>query len=109
MRLAVFPIVLAALLSTPALAAPRDAEELVTLRVPYADLDLVKEADRAALEARVAARLRQVCRQTTISRYTLGRAAVDQKCVADGIAAAKFEVERLATTAQPRGREMAAN
>jgi UrcA family protein len=108
MRLTACLIALCAITS-PAVAAPQSTEEPVSLRVPYADLDLTLEADRSALEARVSASLRKACRASAGSRYTLGRKPVDEKCVADGIAATKVEVERLAAAEMRRGREVAAN
>lgn len=94
-----------AVAATPALAA----EEIVDVRVSYADLDVTSEAGRAALEARVAAKLRKVCAARGVSRYNFNRTTRDEGCVADGLAAAKLEVERVAAAQQRRGREVAAN
>jgi UrcA family protein len=108
MRLTAYFISFAAI-TAPVMAAPQAADEIVTVRVPYVDLDLATKTDRTALEARVAAGLRQACKARWGSRYTLGRSPVDEKCLADGIAATKIEVERLAAAEQWRGREVATN
>ena len=79
---------------TPAAFAADVAEETVTVRVDIADLDLASAADRAALEARVEARLREAC--TTSSRYSFGRDIVDEKCIADARSEALAQVERIA-------------
>lgn len=99
------PLIALAAVATPALAT----EKVVDVRVSYADIDVTSEAGRAALESRVAAKLRKVCADEGVSRYNFSRATRDEKCVADGIAAAKIEVERVAAAQQRRGREVAAN
>ena len=80
--------------AAPAAFAADVAEETVTVRVDIADLDLASAADRAALEARVEARLREAC--TTSSRYSFGRDIVDEKCIADARSEALAQVERIA-------------
>ncbi|MFN4039582.1 MAG: UrcA family protein [Erythrobacter sp.] len=99
------PLIVLAAAATPALAA----EEVVDVRVSYADLDVTSDAGRAALESRVAAKLRKVCSAEGVSRYNFNRTQRDEKCVAEGLAAAKVEVERVAAAQQRRGREIAAN
>lgn len=99
------PLIALAALATPALAV----EETVDLRVSYADLDVTTDAGRAALEDRVAAKLRKACSVDAATRYTYGRARSDKQCLADGMASAKVEVERVAAAQQRRGREVAAN
>ncbi|MFN3990339.1 MAG: UrcA family protein [Erythrobacter sp.] len=99
------PLIALAALATPALAT----EEVVDVRVSYADIDVTSEAGRAALESRVAAKLRKVCASQGVSRYNFNRTIRDEKCVADGLAAAKAEVARVAAAEQRRGREVAAN
>lgn len=95
--------------AAPAFAASQPAEDVVDVRVSYADLDLTNDAGRAALETRVAAELRQACTIDGASRYAFGRARRDQKCIAEGLALAKVQVERVAAAQQRRGREVAAN
>lgn len=91
-----------------ALAAPQ-SEETVTLRVAYGDVDVTSAEGRAALEARIDAKLRQACKRTGASRYTYVRPLVDEKCVADARIAARAEVERVAAAEARRGRAVAAN
>jgi UrcA family protein len=99
------PLIALAAAASPALAT----EQVVDVRVSYADLDVTSEAGRAALEARVAAKLRKVCAAEGVSRYNFNRTTRDETCVADGLAAAKLEVARVAADQQRRGREVAAN
>jgi UrcA family protein len=99
------PLIALVAVATPALAT----EEVVDVRISYADLDVTSEAGRAAFESRVAAKLRKVCATEGVSRYNFNRTTRDEACVADGLAAAKIEVERVAAAEQRRGREVAAN
>ncbi|MCU0947445.1 MAG: UrcA family protein [Porphyrobacter sp.] len=99
------PLIALAAAATPAIAA----EQVVDVRVSYADLDVTSDAGRTALESRVAAKLRKACAAEGVSRYNFNRTARDEQCVAEGLAAAKAEVERVAATQQRRGREVAAN
>ncbi|MFL0672789.1 MAG: UrcA family protein [Erythrobacter sp.] len=99
------PLIALVAVATPALAT----EEVVDVRISYADLDVTSEAGRAAFEARIAAKLRKVCATEGVSRYNFNRTTRDEACVADGLAAAKIEVERVAAAEQRRGREVAAN
>ena len=99
------------LIALAALAAPAVAEDTVTVtvRVDYADVDVTTTEGRAALEARIDAKLRKACTIEGASRYTYGRPAVDSKCVADARAAALAEVERVASLQARNGRSVAAN
>ncbi|WP_086606316.1 UrcA family protein [Erythrobacter donghaensis] len=97
------------LIALAALAAPAVAEETVTVRVDYADVDVTTAEGRAALEARIDAKLRKACTIESAARYTYGRPAVDSKCVADARAAALAEVERVASLQARNGRSVAAN
>ena len=97
------------LIALAALAAPAVAEDTVTVRVGYADVDVTTTEGRAALEARIDAKLRKACTVEGASRYTYGRPAVDSKCVADARAAALAEVERVASLQTRNGRSVAAN
>ena len=101
------PLIALAALAAPALAAP--ADETVTLRVAYHDVDVTSAEGRAALEARIDAKLRQACKLEGAARYTYGRKPVDEKCVAEARVAALAEVERVAALEARRGREVAAN
>jgi UrcA family protein len=98
------------LIALAAIAAPAFAsEEVVDVRISYADLDLTTEAGRAALESRVAAKLRKACTIDAAGRFALGRTQRDADCIAQGLAVAKVEAERVAALQQRRGREVAAN
>lgn len=91
-----------------AAAAPL-AAETVTLRVAYGDVDVTSAEGRAAIEARIDAKLRQACKLDGTARYTFGRTMVDEKCVADARVAALAEVERVAAAEARNGRAVAAN
>lgn len=96
-------------LAAPAIALAAPADETVTLRVGYADVDVTSAEGRAALEARIDAKLRQACKLDGAARYTYGRTVVDQKCVAEARVAALAEVERVAAAEARSGRAVAAN
>ena len=98
-------------LAAPALAiaAPQAGEQTVTFRVAYGDVDVTSAEGRAAVEARIDAKLRQACKVETASRYAYGRTVIDEKCVADARIAALAEVERVAATEARAGRAVAAN
>jgi UrcA family protein len=87
------PLIALAALAAPALAAP--AEEVVTVRIAYGDVDVTTAEGRAALETRIAAQLRKACTVEAASRYSYGRPAVDAKCVAEARTAALAEVDRV--------------
>ena len=93
--------------ATPAAFAADVAEETVTVRVDIADLDLSSADDRAVLEARVEAELREAC--TTSSRYSFGRDILDEKCLADARSAALAQVERIAASDARSGGAVSAN
>jgi UrcA family protein len=97
------------LIALAVLAAPVAAEETVSVRIAYGDIDVTTTEGRAALEARIDARLRKACTVAGPARYTFGRASVDSKCVADARTAALAEVERVASTQARSGRSVAAN
>ncbi|MFM7350567.1 MAG: UrcA family protein [Erythrobacter sp.] len=96
------------LLALAVLAAPV-AAETVTVRVGYGDVDVTTAAGRAALEARIEARLKKACTLDNAARYSHGRAAVDSQCLTEARAAAKAEVERVAVLDTSAGRAIAAN
>lgn len=106
MRLILSAVALAAAVATPAIAA---GDETVTVRVTYADIDLASAEGRAAIEARVNAKLREACTVATNSRYSYGRDIVDEKCVAEARTVALAEVERLAAAERRAGGQVAAN
>ncbi len=101
------PLIALAAVAAPAVAAP--AEETVTVRIAYGDVDVTTPEGRAAIEARIEARLRKACTLDNASRYTHGRPSVDGKCVADARTAALAEVERVAALEARSGRTVAAN
>lgn len=109
MRLILSTLVLAAAAAVPAAAAPAPSEKTVTVRVGYADIDLTSAEGRAALEARVDAKLREACTVESNSRYDHGRDIVDEKCVAEARSAALAEVERVAASERRAGGQVAAN
>ncbi len=102
------PLFALAAAASPALAAPADLET-VTVKIAYADVDVTTAEGRAALEARIDARLRKACAVAAAARYTHTRSAVDGKCVAEARTAALAEVERAVAMRQGSGREVAAN
>lgn len=97
------------LLALATIAAPAAAEQVVTVKIGYGDVDVTTTEGRAALEARIDARLKKACALDGAARYTHTRSAVDSKCVADARVAALAEVERVAALQQRSGREVAAN
>lgn len=102
------PLIVIAAIAAPAVASPA-AEETVTVRIAYGDVDVTSTEGRAALEARIDAKLRKACTLDGTARYTHGRSAIDDKCVAEGRTAALAEVERVAAAEARSGRAVAAN
>lgn len=102
------PLIALAAVAAPAFAAPA-ADDLVTVKIAYSDVDVTTTEGRAALEARIEARLKKACALEGTARYALGRDAVDEKCVADARVAALAEVDRVVALRQRSGREVAAN
>lgn len=96
------------LIALAALAAPVAAETVI-VRVGYGDVDVATAEGRAALEARIEARLKKACANEGAARYTLGRTVVDQACLTEARAAAKAEIERVAALETRAGRSVAAN
>lgn len=97
------------LIAFAALATPAAADQLITVKVGYGDIDVTTEEGRAVLEARIDAKLRQACKREGAELYTYGRNLVDEKCVADARTAVRAEVERVAAAEARRGRAVAAN
>lgn len=102
------PLIALAAIAAPAVAAPA-ADETVTVRIAYGDVDVTSTEGRAALEARIDATLRKACALEGTARYAHGRAAIDGKCVAEARTAALAEVERVAALEARSGRAVAAN
>jgi UrcA family protein len=97
------------LIALAELAAPAAAEQVVTVKIGYGDVDVTTAEGRAALEARINARLKRACATPAAARYTHTGKAVDRKCIADARVAALAEVERVAALQQRSGRQVAAN
>lgn len=97
------------LIALAAVAAPAAAEQVVTVKIGYGDVDVTTAEGRAALEARIDARLKKACLAPAAARYSHAGKVVDSKCVADARVAALAEVERVAALRQRSGREVAAN
>jgi UrcA family protein len=105
----ILPLIALAAVAAP-VAAEAAAEQAVTVRIAYGDVDVTTPEGRAALEARIDAKLRQACTVEAAGRYSSGRTSVDSKCVAEARTVALAEVERVAMMQQARsGRTVAAN
>ena len=104
MRL-ILPLVALATVAAPAMAA----EKVVTVRIAYDDVNVTTAEGRAAIEARIDARLRKACAIEGAARYMHGRAPVDATCVAEARTAALAEVERVAAAEARLGGSVAAN
>jgi UrcA family protein len=104
----VLPLIALAAITAPAIAAPA-AGDTVAVRISYSDVDVTSAEGRAALDTRIEARLRKACILERAARYTHGRPAVDDKCVAEGRTAALAEVERVAAAEIRAGRSVSAN
>lgn len=102
------PLMALAAFAAPAVAAPLADVEVVTVEIPYGDVDLTGTEGRAALEARVEAKLVEACTRDVTGRYAYGRNAVDKKCVADAKSAALAEVARVASSDAGTLRKVAA-
>lgn len=104
----VLPLIALAAVTAPAFAAVA-ADNTVTVSIAYGDVDVTSTAGRAALEARIDAKLRKACTFEGTARYTHGRSTIDEKCVAEARIAALAEVERVAAAETRSGRAVAAN
>lgn len=102
------PLIALAAVTAPVAAAPA-ADETVTVRIAYGDVDVTSAEGRNALEARIEAKLRKACTIESNARYAYGRSAVDSQCVAEARTAALAEVERVASLQARNGRSVAAN
>ncbi len=101
----ILPLIALAAVAAPAVAA----EEVVTVRIAYGDVDVTTKEGRVAIEARINTQLRKACAVETAARYTPSRNAVDSKCVTEARAAALAEVERVAALEVRSGGTVAAN
>lgn len=101
----IFPLIALAAVATPAIAA----EEVVTVRIAYGDVDVTTPEGRAAIEARIDTHLRKACAVEGAARYAHGRTPVDSKCVVEARTAALAEVERVAMLNARSGGSVAAN
>jgi UrcA family protein len=104
----VLPLIALAIIAAPATATPT-GDDMVTVRVGYGDVDVTTAEGRAAIEARINAKVRKACALTGTARYTHGRAVIDDQCVAEARTAALAEVERVAAAEARSGRAVAAN
>lgn len=101
------PLIALASLATPAVAQPLD--EVIDVRITFADAEIATAEGRAALESRIDAKLRKACTVDASARYTYGRPLLDTKCLAEARVAALAEVERVASLKAGSGRTVAAN
>jgi UrcA family protein len=102
------PLIALAAVAAPAFAAPA-GDDTVTVRIAYGDVDVTSAEGRAALEARIDAKLRKACTTEAAGRFAYGRTVVDSKCVAEARTAALAEVDRVAALEARSGRAVAAN
>ncbi|NJO13760.1 MAG: UrcA family protein [Rhizobiales bacterium] len=104
----VLPLIALTAIAAPAVAAPA-GDDMVTVRVAYGDVDVTTAEGRAAIEARINAKVRKACTVEAAARYSYGRSVIDEKCVGDARVAALAEVERVAAVEARSGRAVAAN
>lgn len=108
MRTTLSLIALAALVA-PAIATAQPAEEIVTVRIDTADIDVTTSEGRAELEARIDTKLRAACTITKSSRYGYGRPVRDEVCLTKARADALAQAQSLAASQRRGGRQVAAN
>ncbi len=101
----ILPLIALVAVAAPAVAA----EEVVTVRIAYGDVDVTTPEGRAAIEARIDSQLRKACAVPGAARYNQGRTAVDSKCVIEARTAALAEVERVASLEARSSGTVAAN
>lgn len=85
---------LALVAATPAFAEP------VSVVVPYADLDLTKDAGRKVLDARIARAANTIC--GPVNLRDLARLAARRACIAEARASAAPQVELALNAANAR-------
>ncbi|MEM1195580.1 MAG: UrcA family protein [Pseudomonadota bacterium] len=107
MRTTLSLIALAAL-AAPALVAAQPAEEIVTVRIDTADIDVTTSEGRAELEARIESKLRMACTIKS-SRYGYNRPVRDQACLTRARADALVQVQSITASQRRGGRQVAAN
>lgn len=98
-----------ATITVPALAAAQPVEDVVTVRINTADIDVTTREGRAELEARIDSKLRAACTITKSSRYGYGRPVRDEACITKARADALAQAESLAKSQRSGGRQVAAN
>ncbi len=100
------PLLAIVAIATPAVAA---ADEVVTVRITTADLNLNTQEGRKALDARINAKLRKACEVESASRYSYGSKVIDRACLANARTQARAKADELAANSSRSGREVAAN
>lgn len=102
------PVLALAATAVPAAAGVAvPAEEVVTVRIAFADIDISTTEGRAMLEKRVDKQVREAC--VVESNLRFRDEAIDERCVAEARAAAFAQIERFATAEARSGRTVAAN
>ena len=92
----ILPLIALASVAAPALAEATADETVVTVRIDTTGLDVNTNEGRAALEARIDAKLAEACEISTASRYTYGRPVRDEVCIAKARTEALAQAERSA-------------
>lgn len=101
-------IAMAAAMSALFLSAPLAAgEEMNTVRVTTADLDLRSDNGQRVLDRRIAAASKQVC--GVRGTRGLSQQSTVQRCVTDTMADARKQRDRLVTAARDNGTRLSAN
>ncbi len=101
----ILPLIALVTAAAPAIAA----EEVVTVRIAYGDVNVTTPEGRAAIEARIDTHLRKACAIQGAARYNQGRTAVDSKCVIEARSVALAEFERVAALEARSSGTVAAN
>ncbi len=104
-----FSLLALAAVAAPISAASPVADEVVTVRIAFGDIDLSTAEGRTKFEQRVDAQLRKACTIESNSRYGYGRDIVDEKCISDARTVAMAQAERIATSRSRAGGQVAAN
>ena len=96
-------------LAAPAFAETQPAEDIVTVRIETAGLNLNTSEGRAQIEARIDKQLEAACTISNASRYNYGRPVIDETCIAEGRAKALAQVARIAAAKQQGAERASAN
>lgn len=87
------PLIAIAAIATPSVAA---AEEVVTVSIATADLDLTTKQGRKALDARIEVELRKACKiEKSRSASLFGSGSIDRICLVNARAKARAQVKKL--------------